>query len=266
MSSFAFNKLPVELQLLVWQYAIADIDQVIAGDLDLSTTTLSLRGQNIDHANDYLRLLSIRHLSRQEVLRSPPVFMVEHPTLPYLSDADSAGCLAIKHWHFGGVFTDILLDIAHLVGHTHGPAKKDPGPDLVGKTLLFLFGPTIRRVHVWGGDQWHSFPTPTTPPHESHLSSATGMPVPTTFRDADALHFLIAEPGHTPVSELRETLRQRIHGERSQNIARPDTFNIYFGGPYLIQRETLVDLVTPMGSYLPDLEYVSLMSWRNVSA
>lgn len=152
--SFPFNKLPVELQLMVWHHARSDIDQVIAGDLELSTTTLFLRGQNIDHAKDYLRLLSTCHLSRQEVLCNPPVFMVEEPDLWYLCNVPGAvECLTIKHWHFGGVFTDILIDHVHLDGLSEG--QINPGhADLVGKTLLFLFGPTVRRVHLWSGDEW----------------------------------------------------------------------------------------------------------------
>lgn len=84
--SFPFDKLPVELQLLVWQYAIADLAPVMAGDLNLSTTTLCLRGRSIDYAKDYFRLLSTCHLSRYEIFRNPPVFMVEAPDIPYFSN------------------------------------------------------------------------------------------------------------------------------------------------------------------------------------
>lgn len=176
--TFPFNKLPVEMQLLVWQYAIADLAQVLGGDLDLSTSILHLRGQNIDHAKDYLRLLSTCHLSRNEVLRSPPVFMVEDIGFPYLRDADiDDEYLAIKSWHFPGMFTDILLNVCHIPGGLSNEGL-GPGPDVVGEILPSLFGPKIRRVHIFAGDHWDDDPTP---PPENRLSWAMA---PAAFRSA----------------------------------------------------------------------------------
>lgn len=54
-------------------------------------------------------------------------------------------------------------------------------------------------------------------------------------------------------------------GETARNSARPVTFDIYFGTDSLVRQETLVDLVTRLGSYLPELEYVSLVTWRTLS-
>lgn len=250
--SFPFDKLPVELQLLVWQYAIADLAPVMAGDLNLSTTTLCLRGRSIDYAKDYLRLLSTCHLSRYEVFRNPPIFMVEAPDIPYFSNEDTTARVAVKSWHFGGMFTDILLDASHLGGLSND--EVGPGHDVVGEVLLSFFGPKIRRVHLFAGHHWNSY---SILPQESRLSSA----IPTTFRDDDALHFRIDDPDCAVPLELRETTRQRIHGERSRNVAWPVTSDMFFDGNYLVRPEDLVDLVTGIGAYLPRLEYVSLVLW-----
>lgn len=134
MASFAFTRLPVELQLMVWEYARASIEpQAITGELDLSTTPLSVRGQNVARVKEYIRLFSICHNSRQEVLRNPPVLILESPDcrrLDYPDPAYDAKPLTIKHWHFGRVFTDIAFDLCLLewVPEPAGDSEREQKP------------------------------------------------------------------------------------------------------------------------------------------
>lgn len=106
MSSFQFNKLPVELQKLVWHHARASVGQVIIGELNYSTKTLTIRSNNIDRLTEYIRLLFICHISRQEALRDRPVFLVDNGDFLFADGLDWSNlsgpwdsahrCLAIK--------------------------------------------------------------------------------------------------------------------------------------------------------------------------
>lgn len=269
MPSFAFNRLPVELQLMVWQHARASIGpQAITGDLDLSTTTLSIRAQNVARLKDYIRLFSICHNSRQEVLRNPPVLIVEDPScreLDYPDPAYDAKPLSIKHWDFGRVFTDIAFDLCLLQwvpepaeGERERTPELQSRPDFVRKALLDLCGRTIRRLHVYGGDIW--VPISITP---RRLSSAT-------FCDSGALHIKVPEMGSTGLGEVA---RQDMNGVTSLNdmhvaeqLALSNDLNLRGDCDWSCdRRETLVNLVTGTGPDSPDLEYVSLLAWRNLN-
>jgi hypothetical protein len=261
MGSFPFDKLPVELQLMVWQHARASIGQVITGDLDLSATTPYIRGQNINRVLNCIRLFSICHNSRQEVLRNPPVLIVEHPDcrrLDYRDPTYAAKPLTIKHWDFGRVFTDIAFDLC-LLGWAPDPERvteryrqRQSSTEFVRKALLVLFGATIRRLHVYGGDHWE------TPEKALHSSQVT-------FPDSDALHFMIPGMG---TKGLGEVARRDANGVTALNsIADPLALSDDFRGRgdclwFCDRRETLVSLVSGMRPYFPDLEYVSLLSWR----
>lgn len=228
MASFAFTRLPVELQLMVWEYARASIEpQAITGELDLSTTPLSVRGQNVARVKEYIRLFSICHNSRQEVLRNPPVLILESPDcrrLDYPDPAYDAKPLTIKHWHFGRVFTDIAFDLCLLewVPEPAGDSEREQHPepqshpDLVRKALLDLFGTTIRRLHVYGGDIW--YPMSTTP---RRLPS-------TTFCDSSAIHFIIPGMGSRRLGGVarRDMSSVTSLNNTAESLALGDNFSL----------------------------------------
>lgn len=266
MSSFPFNKLPIELQLLVWHHARASVGQVITGDLAYSTKTLTIHAHNIDRLKEYVKLLSICHISREEALRDRPIFLLEDTDLLFstmlalghlLPDLPESAkrSLAIKHWPFGYVFADILIELIELSMHTREAAPLAQRCAVVGELLVHFFGGGIRRLHLYGGDEW--------PTGRRSLSWRTDKPVHTTFCDANARRFLVPalDPDNSQLAELREVVRQDVHGETSQNVAHPITVNQNPHGPgYLADRDTLVNLVKHMRANLPDLEYISLLS------
>lgn len=266
MASFAFNRLAVELQLMVWERARTSIGpQAITADLNLSTTTLCFRGQNVARVKDYIRLFSICHSSRQEVLRNPPVLILESPDcrrVDYPNPDYDAKPLTIKYWGFGRVFTDIAFDLCLLEwvpepeGEREGTPEPQSCPDFVRKALVDLFGTTIRRLHVYGEDIW--YPMSTTP--RRRLPSTT-----VTFCDSGAIHFIVPGMGSR---KLGEVARRDMSGVTSLNntavsLVLGDNFSLR-GACHCTfdRRESLVNLVTGMGPYFPGLEYVSLLAWK----
>lgn len=270
MSSFPFNKLPIELQLLVWHHARASVGQVITGDLDYLMKTITIRVHNVDCLTGYRRLLSICHISREEALRDRPVFFLEDGDqvsfstglnlshLPNPSDSTQRS-LAIKHWPFGYMFADILIEVNDTGACMPDTAILASRCDFVAKVLVHFFGGSIRRLHLYWGGSWEP-----TGARRTRLLLRTDKPVHTTSRDAKARRFLVPaldREDDSELDELREVVRQDVHCETSQNFAQPITPDRYVQC-YFVERETLVDLVKHMRAHLPDLEHVSLFSWN----
>lgn len=269
MSSFQFNKLPVELQKLVWHHARASVGQVIIGELNYSTKTLTIRSNNIDRLTEYIRLLFICHISRQEALRDRPVFLVDNGDFLFADGLDWSNlsgpwdsahrCLAIKYWPFGYMFADILIEVGDAGAHTTGATLLERRCDVVGEVLVHFFGGAIRRLQLYWGESWEP-----TGARRTRILLRTDKPVHTTFRDAHARRFLVPaldRDDDSELDQLREVVRQDVHGEASQNVAQPITADRHVRC-YFVERETLVNLVKHMRAHLPDLEYVSPLSWN----
>lgn len=267
MSSFPFTNLPIELQLLVWHHARASVGQVITGDLNCFTKTLIIRSHNIDRLKEYVKLLSICHISREEALRERPVFFFNSGIFSFstrLGRSDpsfswgTAGkrFLAIKQWPFGYAFAGIVIHIGDVGAFPPGAVPLAYRCDVVGKLLVHFFGGGIRRLHLHGRNVWQSAGGRETP-----ISWRTDKPVHTTFCDANALRLLVPALGWNDVglAELVEVVRQDVHGGTSQNVAQPITVGPDDRGN-LVACETLVGVVRHMRAHFPDLEYVSLLS------
>ncbi|KAK1831472.1 hypothetical protein QBC39DRAFT_92169 [Podospora conica] len=276
--TFPFNRLPAELQIMVWHYARADIPPVIAAQLCIyEPPTLSFSREDVDAIKDYVRLLSTCYTSRREALRSPPAILLGFDyRLPTRK-------LTVPRIHMTNPFfahfcKDVIFEGAVIFSPLF--FRKDfPEPreriEYLCRAMENFFGPGVRRFHLFT-------PTQVGLPNNAPKFARICLPEAPTFREEDAKHFLNDTfRFRTWQYELREVVREHRDGVISkkkqdtpaagpiEGAADPiegaaDPIEAEVWDPSLIDdvedpKFYLDGFSKIMPSHFPDLEYVSFL-------